>query len=145
MRGLQGSWKSTYAKTLADKWYKRVGKDDLRLMLDNKQFDKKKEKFVEEVELSIIDIALREGYNVVIDDTNASMKRIDMLLRLFGNMEYSDRLDVRVEQLWTPLEECIERDSKRWPAMVGKEVIMKFYNDHFKEAYESMAMAKPVK
>ena len=112
------------------------------MMFDNKRFDKTKEKFIDMAELSLVDIALREGHDVVIDDTNVSEDRVIMILELFGNMPYAENIDVNIKFMNTPLETCIERDALRGEASVGKDVIMNFYNSGFKEIYEDEELIK---
>jgi predicted kinase len=82
-------------------------------MVDDSKWSKKNEKLIDNLEYSIVDIALREGYNVVVDDTNGSQKRLDEMNDLFSFMEYSDNLEVKVVFIDTPLEECIARDEIR--------------------------------
>ena len=52
MRGLPGSGKSTYAKSLLAETpnaYKRINRDELRAMFDNSHWSKGNEKYVKQV------------------------------------------------------------------------------------------------
>ena len=66
-RGLPASGKSTWAKKQDAV---RINKDDLRDMLDNGKWSGKREKLVLDTRDSIMVKALRQGRNVIIDDTN---------------------------------------------------------------------------
>ena len=82
LRGLPGSGKTTYARDLVDKLgYVRVNKDDLRKMLHNGQHSQSKEEMVLEIRDLIVINALKEGKNVVVDDTNIHPKHENNLLR----------------------------------------------------------------
>ncbi len=72
-KGLPASGKSTWAKEQVAKRpgeVKRVNKDDLRAMLDGGHWTKNNEKFVENLRDHIILSAIRDGKQVIIDDTN---------------------------------------------------------------------------
>lgn len=135
MRGLPASGKSTCAKKLVEEGFKRVNKDDLRLMVDNWKYSKKNEKMIDELELSMVDQLLRAGYSVVIDDTNGSQKRVDMIYRLFEvDVMYDFELLVEEMLLTTPVDVCIERDKKRKDS-VWENVIKTMWETHFKKLY----------
>lgn len=127
LRGLPASGKSTYAKKLVADHpgkYKRISKDDLRAMLDVNKWSKGNEKFILKVRDSLILLALQEGYNPIIDDTNLHPKHetaIRELVKGQAIVEVKDFTDV-------PLETCIERDRQR-PNYVGEQVIRKMYRD----------------
>jgi predicted kinase len=75
--GLPASGKSTWAKKLVHDnpgQYKRVNKDDLRAMLDVSHFTNGNEQFVMDTQMFIISEALKQGKNVIVDDTNLSFK-----------------------------------------------------------------------
>jgi len=75
LKGLPASGKSTYAKELVSKnhnWV-RVNKDDLRAMMNNGEFSYKLEKQIVKTERELVDIALKNGKSVVIDDTNFNL------------------------------------------------------------------------
>jgi predicted kinase len=127
MRGLPASGKSTHARSLIEKNgnYKRVNRDELRMMIDNGKHSTSKEKYIRKVELAIADLYLAEGFNIIVDDCNLSEHAMSMW-REFARehkvqMEVKDFTDI-------PVEECIERDRRR-PNYVGEQVIRKMYKD----------------
>lgn len=124
--GAPASGKSTWAEKFCKEnhEYVRVNKDDLRGMFSQK-WSPALEDVVRFTEPSIISLALKRGFNVVVDDVNlyhtqlfniksaikASGVEVDIIYRKFFD---------------TTLEECIERDSKR-DKPVGEECIKKYY------------------
>ena len=72
--GLPASGKSTWAKDQLQKYpgkYKRVNKDSLRDLLDNGSFNIENETFIEEVRDFIVQKAVVNGFDVIIDDTSS--------------------------------------------------------------------------
>lgn len=129
LKGLPASGKSTYAKELVSKNHNwaRVNKDDLRAMMNNGEFSYKLEKQIVKTERELVDIALKNGKSVVIDDTNFNL---DHELFFRGSArQYGAEFNVKFFD--TPLEECIKRDIKR-PNGVGETVIRKMYNQYLK-------------
>ena len=118
LRGLPGSGKSTFAKKLvADNpnVYKRINRDDLRMMFDNGHFTKGNEKFVKQVRDVLIIKALEEGKHVIVDDTNLSKTnetRIKQLV-LEHNKAKNDTVQVELIEIETSLADCIARDALR--------------------------------
>ena len=129
LKGLPASGKSTYAKELVSKnhnWV-RVNKDDLRAMMNNGEFSYKLEKQIVKTERELVDIALKNGKSVVIDDTNFNL---DHELFFRGSArQYGAEFNVKFFD--TPLEECIKRDIKR-PNGVGETVIRRMYDQYLK-------------
>lgn len=124
-KGLPGSGKSTWSKNLIDKHpnkYKRINKDDLRLMLDNSKHSKDNENFVLQVRDAMILMAIENDKHVIIDDTNLAPKheeRIKQLIKGKAELVIQDFTDVS-------LKTCIERDLKR-SVSVGEKVIRDMY------------------
>lgn len=135
MRGLPGSGKSTYAKKMVEEFpnsYKRINRDDLRMMFDNGIVTNGNEKFVKQVRDILILKALEDGKHVIVDDTNLSDKnfvRISQLVQQF-NKENSDCVTVEIKEMETTLEECIERDAQR-EKKVGEKVIKNMHRQFF--------------
>lgn len=135
LRGLPGSGKSTYAKQLVSEnpnTYKRINRDDLRMMFDNGCVSKGNENFVKKVRDMLIVKALEEGKHVIVDDTNLSdknEKRIRQLVDEF-NAAHGDQVQVEVKEMETPLEECIARDAQR-PVPVGASVIRQMHRQFY--------------
>lgn len=126
MRGLPGCGKSTLAFEYVAKGYKRVNKDDLRAMFDNGKWSKQNEKYVKDLEKSMVFTFLRDGFNVVVDDTNFGYEaEWEMVAKT---------CDVDFELINFDIlpEECIKRDAKRGNKSVGAEVIRRMYNQHLR-------------
>lgn len=123
--GLPASGKSTWAKKLVHDnpgQYKRVNKDDLRAMLDVSHFTNGNEQFVMDTQMFIISEALKQGKNVIVDDTNLSFKhqeRFENLLARLGRP-----VSIELVLFDVSAEECVKRDSQRTGvAKVGEKVI----------------------
>lgn len=122
LKWLPASGKSTWAKqyVLDNPNTIRVNKDDIRMELHNGVYSKTLEVIVCEYQMSLVATALAEWKDVVVDNTH-----------LFGTHEQDYRqlandMDVEFEIKFfdTPIDICIERDSKReWQAKVGSKVI----------------------
>lgn len=128
LKGLPASGKSTYAKELVAKGWKRVNKDDLRAMVDNGKWSKANEKLILSTETHLVMKYLKEGFNVVVDDTNFAHEQ--RWIDVARNIDVVT--DFEVKFFDTPLKECIERDSKRGDKSVGKKVIVEMYTRYLK-------------
>ena len=134
LRGLPASGKSTYAKKLLTQnphTWKRLNKDELRAMLDNSVHSKTNEKFIENVRDMMLVEALKEGKNVVVDDTNLSERPVERIKQIVQQYmkDSGETVDIEIRDIETSLEECLERDKKR-EKKVGEKVIMKMYKQH---------------
>lgn len=123
--GLPASGKSTWAKKLVHDnpgQYKRVNKDDLRAMLDVSHWSNGNEQFVLDTRDYIVREALKQGKNVIVDDTNLSEKHQERLELLVGHVNRG--VDIELVLFDVSAEECIKRDSQRTGvAKVGPKVI----------------------
>ena len=131
LRGLPGSGKTTYARDLVEKMgYVRVNKDDLRKMLHNGHHSQSKEEMVLEIRDLIVINALKEGKNVVVDDTNIHPKHEKQLAQIAFDLSKTKKVSFKVfdDFLKTPVEQCIENDLKRFDS-VGEQVIRKMYRE----------------
>ena len=152
MRGLPGSGKSTWAKQMVTEnpnSYKRINRDDLRMMLDNGTTSNGNEKFVKQVRDMLIVKALADGKHVIVDDTNLSDKslaRIEQLVQEF-NKAHNDQVTIELKEMETSVQECIERDGQR-ERKVGESVIRKmhrqFFEGHSKYAEQDPALPKAI-
>jgi predicted kinase len=120
MAGLPGSGKSTVAKQLDAL---RVNLDDLRKMMgwvDNSSWAFDQENVAIDTMLGLIEAAVEEGQDVVVDNTHLSSRIPGLIRRRVGGratFKVISLLDVTVE-------ECIERDALR-DSPVGEAVIRK--------------------
>ena len=131
-KGLPGSGKSTWAKELLKSnpnAYKRINNDDLRKMFDNVQFSHDMENFIKKAVDSLVLLALEEGKHVILDNTHLSDKPVNRIKQLVKG-----KAEVIIEDkfLDVPLETCIKNDLKRLES-VGKDVIVKMYEQHIKK------------
>lgn len=116
LRGLPGSGKTTWARDWCDNHpnAKRINKDDLRAMFDDGVYTFGNEQFINVAVEALIAAAHRAGKSVVIDDTNINPDHIRDFTELGQQLGYT----VRVFDIETPMEVCIERDAQR-PRPVG--------------------------
>jgi predicted kinase len=134
LRGLPASGKSTYARNLLDEnpgAYKRLNKDELRVMLDNNHHTSHNEKYIEKVRDNMLIEALLDGKHVIVDDTNLSdrpVERIKNVVRKF-NADHNQHAQVEIKEMEASLEECLERDESM-DKKVGDEVILKMHRQH---------------
>lgn len=135
-KGLPGSGKTTWARAQGKK---RVNKDDLRDMLDKGVHSSKNEKFILDIRDFIVTVALSEGHDIIVDDTNFAPKHEKRLRELAENnnavFEVKDFTNVS-------LEECIKRDAKR-DNKVGEKVIRHMYDMYLKKPEEKRVHFKP--
>ena len=126
-RGIQGSGKTTWAKqwVLEDPEHRvRFNNDDIRNML-GKYWVPSREPIVTTMKNSFISGAAIFRMDVVIDNMNLNSKELDYWKDIARIFNY----DLEIKNFFTPLQDCIERDSKR-PNPVGEEVIRKTYEKY---------------
>lgn len=134
-KGLIASGKSTWAKEFIAKnpQYKRVNKDDLRAMVDNGKHSKARETLICQLRDVFIWECLRNGYSVVVDDTNFYQKHVDditNLVTLFnGSPASNGKVEVEVKYFDIEVEEAIKRDAAR-EKPVGEGPIRSMYQQH---------------
>ena len=123
-QGIQGSGKSTMARqfVLEDPDNRiRVNRDEIRLMI-GKPFNPRLENLVTKIEDAALTAAFKTGKDVISDNMNLNSK----IRRSLEKMAHKYKYDVVYRFIYTPLEVCIERDSKRqYP--VGEKVIRETY------------------
>ena len=140
MKGLPGSGKSTYAKKIVDdnpEHYKRINRDDLRLMFDNGFNSKPNETFIRSVRDLLIVKTLESGKSAIVDDTNLSEKNLIRISQLVQqhNKLHNENIVVEVKHIETSLEECIKRDALR-EKPVGAKVIKTMQRQFFRDSPE---------
>lgn len=119
MKGLPASGKTTKAKRIVsdapvNSW-KRVNKDDLRSMLDNGRYSKASERLVLDTRDWIVENALINGVNVIVDDTNLDPKHEDRLREIANVVRDNGmRVEFHIDDLTdVSYEECIKRNRER--------------------------------
>ena len=145
-RGIQGSGKTTWAKqwVLEDLEHRvRFNNDDIRNMLD-RYWVLSKEQLVFALKEQFIETSMRMCYDIVIDNMNLNPKEVEFYkthiethnqiikeLKEETKLNFQDdsKYELEFKDFFTPLQECIERDSKR-PNPIGEEVIRKTYEKY---------------
>lgn len=128
LKGLPASGKSTYAKELVAKGWKRVNKDELRTMINDGKWSKDNEHNIKVSQNNIVAgfLGVTGKYNVVIDDTNFAYEEH------WRDVAEAFNVDFEVKFFDTPVMECIERDSKRGEKSVGAKVIIGMYDKYLR-------------
>ena len=109
--GNVGCGKTTLSRRYADRNYVVVSRDALRSMIDGERykFDFDLEPHVFEIETNAIEIFLEAGYNIVVDETNTSLRTRFRLLRLAEEHNVQTLIHV-LPRLGR--KECIDRRMK---------------------------------
>jgi predicted kinase len=152
-RGIQSSGKTTWAKqwVLEDPENRvRFNNDDIRNML-GKYWVLSKEQLVFALKEQFIETSMRMCYDIVIDNMNLNPKEVEFYkthiethnqiieeLKEEAKLNFQDdsKYELEFKDFFTPLQECIERDSKR-PNPIGEEVIKKTY-EKYKDILEGL-------
>ena len=125
--GIPASGKSTWrTKFLREnQGYVCVSRDDFRYMLRNEPFlDPKGEKFITEMVENAIIRAIKNKYNVIVDQTNVNIKYLEKMV------EFCEKLaDVEFKIFDISLKVAMERDKKR-ERSVGDEVLKRMYKNY---------------
>jgi len=136
-KGLQASGKTTWAIEQLRKHpgkYKRVNRDELRIMLDNDLYDPSNEEFITELQNSIIERSLMKNYDVILDCTNFREEN------WIDTCEIAQRVGgVRVVEKYfdITLKESLARNAKR-PKPVPESAIIRTYETHIKNKHLEM-------
>lgn len=125
LQGIPGSGKSTFAREFikGKKDWVIVCKDDIRNMFGD-YWVPEREKLVAITEENLIDEALYNNYNVIVDATNINpktLKKLEILAK-------ASKAEFTIKRFDIDLETAIERDKKR-DRTVGSKVIINFYNN----------------
>lgn len=136
-RGIPGSGKTTWAKqwALEDPEHRvRFNNDDIRNML-GKYWVPSREDLVKSLRSVFLLNSMSYGFDIVIDNMNLNPKELEYYNRVldgWNNPEWvtpnvvKPKYSLEFKDFFIPLQECIERDSKR-PNPIGEEVIRKTY------------------
>lgn len=132
-KGIPASGKSTWALKEMNAHrgkYKRFNKDDMRTMLDGEHRSPDCEDFILNVRAEGIEIALIQGYDVILDDTNFSNKNFYMAC------EIAERIgDVRVLEKFfdIKLKDALRNNAQR-SSPIPEHVIESMYDKHIKNS-----------
>ena len=128
-RGIQGSGKTTWAKQYCEEHSNtiRLNRDDIRSMFSQK-WSKELEQIVRHTEYTSMITALSNGMDVILDDvSNLSKDTIEMIKTYISQMHHPETVEVIDQDLFIPLQVCIDRDSTRTNP-IGKKRITITYN-----------------
>ena len=136
--GLPASGKTTFALQWVEEDPRnriRINRDDLRNMA-GVYWVPQREDLITQWEEDLFLAALERGYSIIVDATNfRDSGRWQKLM--FGYLMHAPAhpkpLRHTFKYLYTSLEECIERDSKRTEGHVGRDVIMNMYKKYVKD------------
>jgi predicted kinase len=119
----KGTWREKFLRENSN--IVCVSRDEYRFMLRNEPFlDPKGEKFVTEMVEEAIIRAIKNKYNVIVDQTNVNIKYLRLLV------EFCQKLaDVDFKIFDLPLKVALERDAKR-ERSVGKVVLERMYKNY---------------
>ncbi len=136
--GCPASGKSTWAKEFmkTNSSFVRFSRDDVRAMLnggnpwvhfqsENKDLINNVENSVTEVQKAFIVSNLRQGRDIIVDETNVKSRTFKDVCRLLDN--YNFNVFVEERAFYVDLEEALRRDRLRDPK-VGDEVVVDFFN-----------------
>jgi predicted kinase len=120
LTGLQGSGKTTLAqnKVKSNPEWARVSRDDLREMIFAGKWDVHKEATIIKCEQAIAKCLLTDGYSTIIDDTNL----LSHQQKLWKDFCKQNKTEMETIAVITPVEECIQRDSKRTTPVGEKSI-----------------------
>ena len=130
LQGLPWSWKSTWA--LAQEWYYRFNKDDIRKEFKITKYSKADENLVRDTERKRVEEQMNKWWDIIVDNTH--IWKDNPHIKFYKELATKYNYKFEVKFFDTPYEECIERDSKR-PNPVGWQVIKKFNDILEKEKY----------
>lgn len=133
-RGIQGSGKTTWAKqwVLEDPEHRvRFNNDDIRNML-GKYWVPSREGLVSGMKNGFLIRATNFGYDIVIDNMNLNSNEVAFYKEFvdsYNKGKHGIQYDLEIKNFFIPLQDCIERDSKR-PNPIGEKVIRETYEKY---------------
>lgn len=145
-RGIQGSGKTTWAKewVLEDPEHRvRFNNDDIRNML-GKYWVPSREDIVSDLKRTFLYSSMTYGYDIIIDNMNLNPKEVGFYENIIKHHNTAEtpsgdmlkyQYQIEFMDFKTPLDVCIERDSKR-ENPIGVGVITSTYN-RYKNFYEN--------
>lgn len=135
-RGIQGSGKSTFSIDWAcqDPEHRvRISRDDLRDML-GEYWIPSREPLVRSLQLSSIQAALKNNYDIILDDMNLDQDDVAEIIGMIheynsGSYLTEDTYEIEYRDFKVPLEECIKRDKERG-TKIGEHIIRSTYDKY---------------
>ena len=139
-RGIQGSVKlhGLNKLVLEDPEHRvRFNNDDIRNML-GKYWVPSREGLIKDLKGLFLWEAMSYGFDIVIDNMNLNPKELEYYNRVLDDWNnpkgivpavVRPKYDLEFKDFFIPLQDCIERDSKR-PNPIGEEVIRKTYEKY---------------
>lgn len=130
LQGLPASGKTTYALKLCseDPNWIRLNKDDIREFIGTLPWTRELENTIIQIQRLIAFTYVNYGKCLIVDDTNFQVEYVNYWQE-FANAHNYEFIKLIFN---TPVEECIDRDSKRTKS-VGKDVILKMYEKYLKK------------
>lgn len=130
-KGIPASGKSTWAKDEVFRGrgaWKRVNRDDIRTMIDGGVYSPENEKLVLKVRDLVIQNSVKNGINVIVDDTNIrdKGKNFKDICSIVEVLEINVQVIEKI--FYISLDEALERDSKR-PSSVGEKIVKMFWTE----------------
>ena len=134
-RGVPASGKSTWAKKVisendwnrGEQWI-RVNNDDIRNMF-GVYWVPDREKLVDSTRKNIIQKAVENRVNIIVDNMNFSEKYKTEVEQILEETEMFDEYEIEYKDFFIPLAEAIERDSLR-SNPIGAGVIKSIYKQN---------------
>lgn len=110
----------------------RFNNDDIRNML-GKYCVPSREDLVKNLKDTFLWSSMSHDFDIVIDNMNLNPKELEYYNNVLDNWNNPDmfrpKYDLEFKNFFIPLEECIERDSKR-PNPIGEKVIRNTYKKY---------------
>lgn len=123
MIGVPGSGKTTLAQKIAEKGWKYINADSIRLELYGNAAEQGDKEQVFNLFFTRLEELMLEGVDVIIDNTNLNPKQRKPILERCEKFGYAD------VQLWLldiPLEICLERNRSR-DRIVPEDIVSNMY------------------
>ena len=133
-KGIQGSGKTTWAKAWVaeDPEHRiRINNDDITSMWGQPFGTPGLYDRLTYIRKAMLLRAMRENLDIVLDNMNLSNRAINEVNLLIIDKDYNNYTVEYKDFTNVPLEECIERDSKR-ENPIGADIITKTYNKYIK-------------
>lgn len=127
--GISGSGKTYWSKQWAEEDPEhriRLNYDDIRCMFGKYWVPDRREQLVKDTFMYALRQAMYMGYDIVIDNMSnlnpKHQKEYEKLIEENNSFEESPKYELKYKLFDTPVEICIERDSKR-PIPIGEKII----------------------